>query len=190
MAERTIAPAGSDEWQGYIHNIDPVDLPPGASPDCANAFFYGGTRGLLGPRAGKQYAGLAADRIVGAFPYHVGGLDGMIFSLSNGTDIFVPNGSPGTPGGSSLSSFSSVQSLNQTFVAGPVTITINQFNQIVNVQFNNGAAGLTKTIVICVPVFNAADCTITYHRFGLEFTNGILTNAALTTTGTCTDAII
>jgi hypothetical protein len=73
-------------WAGLVKNPEPLDIPPEASPDCANAFFFDGTKGLLGPRFGKEYAGLGAKRIMGIFPLR--GMAKVQVRQSNGSFVF------------------------------------------------------------------------------------------------------
>jgi hypothetical protein len=163
-----------------IRNQDAADIPGDASPDCANAFFFGGVRGLLGPRYGKTYVGLAEARIVGIYPYHVQSLgrDGLLVAMADGRTVFLSGYTAAVPSGTFINAASSA-TFNTTLQAGPVNIIINQFGQVVNVQWNNGVNGGTKTIIQCVPVFDSDDCTITYNKWTWVFTNGIFISCTL-----------
>lgn len=70
-------PAGT-QWAGLNKRVDPVELPPEQSPDCANVFFYDQTMGLLGPRLGKAYAGYSNYTIWGVMPWNVSGQVGAL----------------------------------------------------------------------------------------------------------------
>ena len=175
------------QWSGLVRNMDTVDQPGDSSPDCANAFFFQGKKGLLGPRYGKTYAGLAEQRIVGVYPYRVAGQTGLLVAMADGRTVFLDSYTGAAPGATLLSA-GSTTTFNTTITAGPVNIVINQFGQVVNVVFNGGAVGVTKGIVQCVPVFSASDCTIVYNKWSWTFVNGIVTDVTLTAnTASCTD---
>lgn len=176
--------------------MDPADISPEASPDCANAFLYEGKKSLMGPRFGRAYAGLAEQRIMGAFPYRVGGKTGLLVAMSDGRTVFLDSYTGQVPGGS-LSAAQLLAVVNQTIVAGPVAIQLNQFAQIINLFFNNvaGAAGqagingFTGGGTLClVHSFNAANCTFTYTKIVYQFDRGICVLFTVTTEDTCTSS--
>jgi hypothetical protein len=98
------AAAMGTRWQGLVKEGDPLDIPPEASPDCANAFFFDGAEGQLGPRFGKEEAGradvAAGISIVGVMPYRVPftthegvrlAKGGLLAALSDGRTILIPS---------------------------------------------------------------------------------------------------
>lgn len=177
---KTYAPAGT-QWQGLMAHMDPVDIPPDASPDCANAYFHEGMLNLLGPRRGKVLAGAAQQNIVGVYAYHVNGLSGLLISTADGQTQFVQNGYASVPPGGSLNAFSTTQIVSLTQNFGPLQLIFNQFNQVVGGNWNNGVNGLTGILIFSIPVFNSSDCSETYTKFTLRFTNGLLTSVTVET---------
>lgn len=164
-------------WEGLIKNADPADIPPNASPDCENAVPYAGLQGLLGPRFGKALQGISAQTIVGVYPYHVEGQDGVLVAMSNGETVFLAGYGSATPGGS-LQTASELAVSSQTIIAGPVNLTLNQFFQVINVQWlPGGGNGVTGTFEFCwVEDFDASDCSFTYGRAAIQVSNGVITN--------------
>ena len=77
------ARAAGTQWAGLNKRVDPVDLGPEQSPDCANVFFYDQTIGLLGPRLGKTYAGASAHTIWGVLPYNIAGQIGALVAYGD-----------------------------------------------------------------------------------------------------------
>lgn len=75
-------PAGT-QWAGLNKRVDPVELTPEQSPDCANVFFYDQTLGLLGPRLGKAYAGATNYNIWGVIPYNISGQIGSLVAYGD-----------------------------------------------------------------------------------------------------------
>lgn len=182
---KTFQPAGT-KWQGLIaaDYMDPTDIPPDASPDCANAYFWEGTLNLLGPRLGKVLAGNAQQTIVGAYGYHVNGLDGLLVSTADGITRFVPNTSGGygaIPTGGSLNPPSTTQVNSTTVNIGPLQMIFNQFNQFIGGNWNNGNNGITGILIFSIPVFNSSNCTETYTKFTCRFTNGLLMSVTVET---------
>lgn len=166
-------PAGT-QWAGLMRHMEPAKLPPDASPDCENAFFYNRKLGLLGPRLGKVEAGLAEQAIVGGYGYHVNGIDGLLVATRDGK-ISFSRGYGSTPPGGIFSQVSNTQVAVQstTLNFGFLQLIFNQFNQIIG---GNAPNGKTAVITFSIPVFNSEDCTETYHIFTLTFTNGLLTD--------------
>ena len=77
------ARSAGTQWGGLNKRVDPVELPPEQSPDCANVYFYDQTMGLLGPRMGKAYAGASADTIWGVCPYNIAGQVGALIGYGD-----------------------------------------------------------------------------------------------------------
>jgi len=83
------ARAAGTQWAGLNKRVDPVDLGPEQSPDCANVFFYDQTIGLLGPRLGKTYAGASAHTIWGVLPYNIAGQIGALVAYGDDTSTEI-----------------------------------------------------------------------------------------------------
>ena len=81
-------PAGT-QWAGLNKRVDPVEITPEQSPDCANVFFYDQTLGLLGPRLGKAYAGATNYNIWGVIPYNISGQIGSLVAYGDSTSTEI-----------------------------------------------------------------------------------------------------
>lgn len=176
----SVATAGS-RWAGLIRNMDPVDIPADASPDCANAFFYDAKRGLLGPRFGKSTAGYAEQSIVGVFPYRAQGTTGLLVAMANGTTQFLSSYTGSAPGGT-LQLPATTAANNTTITIGPLQLTVNQFFQLIGGNWNGGIAGFTGAGTLCLlDGFNSGTCTYTYTKIVYDFDNGVCQNFTVTT---------
>jgi hypothetical protein len=85
---KTPVEAGT-KWGGLNKLVDPVELTPEQSPDCANVFFYDQTLGLLGPRLGKAYAGASEKTIWGVIPYNIAGQIGSLVAYGDSTSTSI-----------------------------------------------------------------------------------------------------
>lgn len=63
-----VAPAGGSKWTGLHLQLDPVDMPPGMSPDLENCISY--IEGVLSPRPGVKFvSGEFNGDIRGVIPF-------------------------------------------------------------------------------------------------------------------------